>query len=122
MEPKPVRFIDEQIEVIFDTPPVRQKAPPCPDGFTWQGETYRVAEMLAEWTDYTRRGRFARNMTPGHAAAASSRGSWGVGRFHFRVRIPDGRVFELYYDRAPKDAGDRMGAWFLYREMSSQEV
>jgi hypothetical protein len=28
----------------------------------------------------------------------------------------------LYYDRAPKKAGDRKGAWFLYREMSHSDA
>jgi len=27
------------------------------------------------------------------------------------------QVFDLYYDRAPKNADSRKGAWFLYREM-----
>jgi len=53
-----------------------------------------------------------------HAAVAASRGSWGVGRFFFRVRVENGRLFELYYDRAPKDSGDRKGAWFLRCELS----
>jgi len=120
MKVKPVRFIDEAIEVIFETPPVRRKAPGGPNGFTWQGKTYRVVEMLEEWSDFRRRGKFARNMTPGHAATAARRGSWGVGRFFFRVRTDTGQIFDLYYDRAPKNAGERMGAWFLYREMTAE--
>lgn len=62
------------------------------------------------------------NMRPEHAAVASRRGSWGVGRFYYRVRTDTGRVFDLYYDRAPKSADDRKGAWFLYREMSVTEA
>ena len=58
------------------------------------------------------------NMRPAHAAAASRRGSWGMGRDYYRVRTDTGQVFDLYYDRATKKAGDRKGAWFLYREMS----
>jgi hypothetical protein len=33
------------------------------------------------------------------------------------VRTGEGRVFELYYDRAPKDADDRHGHWVLYVEI-----
>ena len=119
MELPPLHFIQEPIEPLFDQPPVREKRPACPDGFIWQGTTYRIVEMLAEWHDYGRSGRSARNMIPAHAATASRRGSWGVGQFYFRVRTENGRVFDLYYDRAPKDADDRKGAWFLYREMST---
>jgi hypothetical protein len=57
-------------------------------------------------------------MRPSHADRAAARGSWGVGRFHFRVRVEDGHVYQLYYDRAPGDADDRKGKWFLYCEWS----
>ncbi len=95
---------------------VVQKSPPCPAAFIWRGETFPIAEMLEAWQDFSRRGRMARNMRPEHASAASRRGSWGVGRFHFQVRVEDGRIFELYYDRAPESAGDRKGHWFLLGE------
>ncbi len=117
MASSPISFIDEPVEVIFDKPPVMIKTPPCPSAFVWRGDTYRVAEMLETWQDFTRRGRFAHNMRPSHAAAATRRGgSWGVGRFHYVVRVADGRVFDLYYDRAPNSAGDRHGHWFLFGE------
>jgi hypothetical protein len=115
---KPLRFIGEPIQVEFDRPPLLEKKPGCPDRFLWRGKTYRVVEMLNEWHDYSRRGRMARNMRPEHAAAALRRGSWGVGRDYYRVRTESGRVFDLYYDRAPKGTRDRKGGWFLYREMS----
>jgi hypothetical protein len=118
VDPVPLHFVDVEIEVHFTAPPAREKTPPCPDGFTWEGKPYVVREKLAEWSDFTRRGRMARNMQPQHAAVASGRGSLGVGRFFFRVRTDSGQVFDLYYDRAIKDAGDRKGHWFLYRELS----
>jgi len=55
-------------------------------------------------------------MTPGHAAQASVRGSWGVGKFNFRVKVQTGQIFDIYYDRAPQDAGQREGEWFLKGE------
>lgn len=114
-----LHFIGEEIEIHFDKPPVRQKTPPCPDGFTWQERSYRVIEKLSEWHDFTRRGRVARNMRPAHAAVAERRGSLGVGRFYFRVRTDIGQVFDLYYDREIKDVDDRLGHWCLYREMTA---
>jgi len=117
MDPVPLHFIGAEIEVRFDSPPAREKTPPCPDGFTWEGRAHRVTEKLAEWSDFTRRGRMARNMQPQHAAAAAGRGSLGVGRFFFRVRTDSSQVFDLYYDREIRSAGDRKGHWFLYREL-----
>jgi len=32
--------------------------------------------------------------------------------------VADGRLFELYYDRAPKGSKQRKGAWFLHSELS----
>jgi Domain of unknown function (DUF6504) len=117
LEPRPIHFLDQPIDVIFQTLPARQKRPHCPDGFQWEGRAYRVVETLSEWTDFTRRGRFARNMQPAHAAVAAQRGSLNVGRFFFRVRVDTGQLFDLYYDRAIKDVDDRLGHWFLYREL-----
>jgi hypothetical protein len=122
MEPESIHFIGEEIEIHFDMPPVRQKTPPCPDGFTWQGCTYRVTGKLSEWSDFSRHGKMARNMQPAHAAAASSRGSLGVGRFYYRVRVDSGQIFDIYYDREIKDVDDRLGHWFLYRELASGSV
>jgi len=112
----PIHFYDELVEVRFDASPRLEKSPHCPDGFIWRGEEFRVVELLEEWRDFSRRGRMAQNMRPSHAGRAGVHGSWGVGRFHFRVRVEDGRVFELYYDRAPADVDDRKGKWFLYCE------
>lgn len=124
----PLHFLDQPIEVIFDTPPVLEKSPDMPpNGFVWDDKTYRVTEMLASWNDFTRRGRMAQNMRPAHAAAASTRGSLNVGRFYFRVRAalvssstadqPKEQIFDIYYDRAMKNVDERKGQWFVYREM-----
>jgi hypothetical protein len=83
----PIHFYDEPIAVFFESPPAREKTPDCPDGFAWNSQAYRVLKTLSEWSDFTRRGKYARNMRPAHAAAASTRGSLNVGRFYFRVRV-----------------------------------
>jgi hypothetical protein len=124
----PIHFYDQPIAVIFDTPPPLEKSPPCPDGFIWDGRTFRVFETLSEWSDFKRRGRMARNMQPAHAAVASTRGSLNVGRFFFRVKVipsssttageSESRIFDLYYDRAMKSVDERKGQWFLYRELA----
>jgi len=113
----PLHFLDHPIEPLFDRTPALEKSPDCPNGFIWEGKTYRVTEMLSSWSDFTRRGRYAKNMHPAHAAVASSRGSLNVGRFYFRVRVDTGQIFDIYYDRAMKNVDDRKGQWFVYREV-----
>ena len=121
MDTQSLRFIDEPIKVSFDQPPAFEKRPPCPDRFFWREESFRAVELLSEWRDYQRRGRMAANMRPEHAELAAERGSWGVGRFYFRVRTEAGRIFDLYYDRAPKGSTNRKGGWFLFRELTPAE-
>lgn len=118
MDAKPILFVGEPIVVEYDQPPILEKKPDCPDRFIWRGKTYPVIALLGEWTDYRRRGQMARNMRPEHAATASRRGSLGVGQFFFRVQTENNQVFDLYYDRAPKDVDHRKGGWFLFQELS----
>jgi hypothetical protein len=142
METLPFRLIDEPIEVEFSEPPLYEKKPPCPIAFTWRGVKYAIAEVLEEWEDYRRRGKMERNMVPGHISQALRKGSWGVGRFYFRIRVeeipgpPAGRstgtendaslkedrVYEIYFDRAPASAGDRKGHWFILGERRSANL
>jgi hypothetical protein len=112
MEPErmePLQFIGEAIETEFDDAPKLEKNPTCPNRFIWRERTYAIVELLSEWRDYGRRGRMASNMRPEHAAAAVQRGSWGVGRIFFRVLTDSKQIFDLYYDRAPKNARERKG-------------
>ena len=109
-------FIDEAISVYFDSPPALEKSPTCPNAFSWQGKTIYIYKLLAEWRDYRRRGRMETNMQPAHSEHASRAGSWGVGRFYFRVQVDDGRIFDIYYDRAPGNANHRKGGWFILGE------
>ena len=117
---KPLHFIGTLIEVQFDKEPLHKKKPGSPDRFVWGGKTFNVLEKISEWNDYSREGHMAHNMRPANMVKALRRGSWGVGRFYFRLLTEDNRVFDLYYDRAPKDAGDREGSWYLYREMEPE--
>ena len=112
-----LRLTAEEIPVHSGRPSVREKKPEAPQAFDWHGTTRTVAEVISSWFDFDRKGREARNMAPAHLTTARRRGSWGVGRFYFRVRTDDGRAFDLYYDRAPESAGDRKGHWFLWREL-----
>jgi hypothetical protein len=121
-------FISEPITIHFVKPPSHTKKPHCPDRFNWRGDEWIITTCLAEWVDYTRRGRMAKNMQPQHGRVASLRGSWGVGRFYFDVRSTKAgsrtqasRLFRLYYDRAPQDASDRTGHWVLLAELAQVE-
>ena len=130
---QPIHFLDQPIEPVFDSPPTLEKSPDCPNGFIWEDKAYRVTEMLSSWSDFTRRGKMARNMRPAHAAVAAGRGSLNVGRFYFRVRVvmsgssiaslagtaghAGDQIFDIYYDRAMKSVDERKGQWLLYREL-----
>lgn len=114
----PVRFIQETIQIHYSRQPLLEKKGGCPDGFFWRDEDYTIVEVISEWHDYKRRGRMERNMQPQHAEVAQTRGSWGVGQDYYRVRTENGKFFDIYYDRAPKDVDQRKGAWFLDREIS----
>jgi Domain of unknown function (DUF6504) len=118
MEMKPKQFINQAVEVFFAQAPALEKKPGPPAGFVWREERFLIVEVLSEWHDFQRRGRMKRNMAPQHARAAERGGSWGVGKDYYRVRTQDGRLFDIYYDRAPKDVDRRKGAWFLDREIS----
>ena len=114
---EPIQFISEDIKALYDDPPLYEKKPDCPDGFIWRGSTYRIVENIREWKDFSRRGRMARNMRPMNQRKTVRRGSIGVGRFHFRVKVSGGRIFDLYYDRAVKSADERKGDWYLHQEL-----
>lgn len=114
---KPLRFINEEINVHFNKPPLLEKKPGCPDDFTWQNTEFCITEILSEWHDYQRKGRMSMNMQPANARQARAKGSWGVGVDYYRVRTHNNRIFEIYYDRAPQDVTRRKGNWFLYREL-----
>jgi len=117
----PLHFIGEPVEVHFNKPPALEKKPGPPDRFTWRGSSYIVVKVYSEWADFQRKGRMARNMRPEHAAVAERRGSRGVGLFYFRVQTDQGRYFDLYYDRSPKNVDQTKGSWFLFQELSPIE-
>ena len=120
MDLKPLYFFDESIVPLFDISPSMEKKQGRPDAFIWRETTYKIIELLLEWHDYSSKGRMAKNMQPQHAFAASNRGSLGVGRDYFIVRVENDRLFKLYYDRALKDVLDRNGEWIIWCEMITE--
>ena len=56
-------------------------------------------------------------MKGAHLERANVKGSLGVGRFYFRVRTADLRVFDLYYDRSIMNAFNTGGFWVLFQEL-----
>ena len=119
-----MEFISEEIEVHFDKPPLLEKRPGAPDGFSWRGHRYRVEEVLQEWHDYRRRDKVRLQYIKEKGAywerASRQRGSWGVGRDYYRVRTDTGQIFDIYYDRKPKSIKVK-GVWNLWRQLPSPE-
>jgi hypothetical protein len=114
-------FFSEPITVHFSSPPALIKKPPCPEKFTWRNNEFIITACLAEWANFSRRGRMENNMQPDHAQTASQRGSWDVGRYYFDVRTANNRCFRVYYDRAPGGVANRAGAWILMAELMPPE-
>lgn len=111
------RFIGEEIKVEFDSPPQLEKKPHCPDRLVRGTVTLAVTKILSEWQDFERRGAMSRNMRPENLQRARKTGSWGVGRYFFRVCLDTDQVVDVYYDRAPQGTRNRKGSWHLYREV-----
>lgn len=108
------QFISEKIEVEFDKEFVLEKKPPCPISYNWRGEIFCVNELISSWFDYERKGTKAKNMRITHLVRARKKGSWGVGRFYFKVKDEFGKIAVIYYDRSPKNVFDKKGRWFLF--------
>ena len=120
MQTRLKRFINERVEVQFFETPTLEKKPGCPDSFVWREKTYKIIELISEWHDYQRRGRMARNMSSEHSSRAERTGSWGVGQDYYRVLTEPHHIFDLYFDRAPKNVDHRKGAWYLDRELEQK--
>ena len=67
MDSLPLNFIDEPVEVGFDTPPVLEKSPSCPSTFVWRGTQYRVVEMFGAQSLMLRGGFSVIYQSNGHA-------------------------------------------------------
>jgi hypothetical protein len=117
----PASLIDEPIEVVFEKEPTYEKCPDCPSAFVWRGKTNVILRTLNERQDFKWRGRFGNNMAPAHLSTAERMGSWGVGRYNFCVEVEGGKIYEIYYDRAPQNAGDRKGHWILKGERTRKD-
>lgn len=116
-----MHFIGVEILVELSETAAPEKKPPLPRSFTWNGERLEIVELLAEWHRYGRSEIRTQGGRPPYAQRSGrTQGSWGVGRAYFRVRTAGGRLFDLYYDRAPKKQ-QRSGSWFLWRELEVGE-
>ena len=119
---KDAKFIDEPIVVTFGSDNTLKKTPECPASFGWGSTTFVVEKVISEWKDFSRRGRFSRNMRPAHAQRADVKGSMGVGRFYFRVLTAGGRIFDLYFDRSIYNKEKDVSGWVLFREIFEDQT
>ena len=110
-------FIGEEINVGFDTSFELAKKPNCPQRFFWRDKEFLVTKLTSEWKDFSRKGRFSKNMRSAHAIRASIKGSMGVGKFYFRVETDGNRTFDIYFDRSSIDHSRGKSGWFLFREV-----
>ena len=94
------RFFGQQISVERD-PATRE-----PTSFSFKDETHDVALIMTSWQDYgfpsdgrkhTWRQRHHRN--------------------YYRVKTPEGRQFEIYYDRGVSMDNPKYMRWYVTREL-----
>lgn len=98
-----MRFIGVEIAVELPDEAILAKKPPAPTAFTWADQRCEVIDTLAEWHRYGRPEIRTQGGRPPYAQRSGrTQGSWGVGRVYYRVRVAGNRLFDLYYDRAPK--------------------
>lgn len=112
-----LQFIGESISVNFLDSSQITKKPAIPSSFVWRGKEYFIEKLISQWQDFSRKGRYSRNMSDFHKERAEIKGSFGVGRFYFRVITQNGRIFDLYYDRSVKDSSHKSGSWALFQEL-----
>lgn len=116
-EEKNQRFIDEPIQVGYESEPLLKRVPQAPDIIYWRGSTFRVEKIASQWSDLARRGQKSRNMRPSHLMRAEKLGSWGVGRFYFDLVTHEGRRFVIYYDRSAQVHEQKYCGWVLLYEI-----
>ncbi|MEZ5358981.1 MAG: DUF6504 family protein [Candidatus Zixiibacteriota bacterium] len=92
------KFISTEITVARDDKTGQ------PLSFEWEGRTYVIREVIAEWQDY------------GFSSGAPQKKTWRMRRHrnYYRVETSDGDVFELYHDRGIKMDGAK---WILLSQI-----
>ena len=98
----PEEFIAEPLEPhtgTFDTTRMATGSPGLPLGFTWRGESFRIAEVLAEWKQ-------------------SGPGTGGKERYlrkhWYRIRTASGLEMKLYFERQARSGRERTRRWWLF--------
>ena len=95
----PRRFFGQLIEVERD-PGTRE-----PMSFSFRDEIYEVAQIMTSWQDYA-------------FPSDRRRHRWWERhhRNYYRVQTPDGRQFEIYYDRGVSLDSPKYMRWYVTRE------
>lgn len=78
-----------------------------PASFRLDDREYIVSEIIEAWQDY------------GFGRSPSRRRKWWQRhhRNYYRVKTPQGEVFEIYYDRGTNLKHPERRKWFLYRQL-----
>ena len=98
----PSSFISEPITPVkgtFDPAGMARGEPGLPQRFRWRKKEYAVAEVLEQWKD--------------HGDCAHGSGERYVRRHGYRVRVTDGTVFRLYFQRTFGRAQPSSQRWWI---------
>jgi len=81
----------------FDATAMARGEAGCPREFTWRGETYAVAELLASWK-----------------GTGKDRGETYLRRHWFRVRTTGGLTLSIYCERQSRNTKKPKARWWFY--------
>ncbi len=85
----------------FDSSAMGRGEPGLPLGFTWRGDSYEIAEVLAMWKESQREGGL-------------SSADLYLRRHYYRLKMGDGGVWTTYFTRQADRSGLGRNRWFLY--------
>lgn len=97
-------FISEPLEPLpgsFASVAMATGLPGLPQGFTWRQKTYRVLNELEQWKQSAPEG--------GRPGAERY-----LRRHCYRLRMDDGTIWTVYFERQARRGANPRLRWFLY--------
>jgi hypothetical protein len=102
-QPAAVSFISEPmvpLETSFDTGGMARGEPGLPQKFRWREKEFIVAEVLEQWKE--------------HGDCRNGSAERYVRKHGYRVRIADGAIFKIYFQRTSGRGKLAKSRWWIH--------